>query len=306
MRSRVLVLIAGLVVGVTVAHAQAPSAEAEVLFREGKKLMTAGNYAEACTAFDGSYKKAPAVTTLVNLADCREKNGQLASAWGAFVEAARQTRGQGGIENVARDRAAALESKLSYLVVAVPDDVRVDGLEVRRDGALLDPSEWNRKMPIDGGRHVVEARAPAHEPWTTTVDVGVTGDERSITVPAFRASPLTARDAPAHGLTGRRKVAIGTWALGGAALDEALALELAARSSYDDAKAATTQPVRQAAYDTANDRRLYAGVALGVGVAAVAAGTWLWLTGGRAAPAEVDVDVAVSGSGGGVAVGWRY
>lgn len=283
--------------------ASAQSGDAEILFRDGKKLMAAGKYAEACLAFDGSFKKEPLPTTLLNLADCREKNGQLATAWGHFVEAARLTRGQDAMEQTATERAARLEPELSYLIIAVPDDVRVDGLTITRDGQPVDPAEWNRKMPIDGGRHTVVAGAPAHEPWSTTVEVDRARDEASITVPSFRALPVRTRDR-ATGLTGRRKLAIAGWAVGAAALGGALALELAARSSYDDAKAATTNPDRVAAYDTANDRRLYSGVALGVGVAAVAAGTVLWLTGRR----SESIEVAVRPSASGIAVGlaWTY
>lgn len=304
MKNLCTVLAAVVLVAAGSGRAAAQSAEAEILFREGKKLMAKRQYAEACLAFEGSFKKDPAATTLLNLADCREKNGQLASAWGHFVEAARLARGQGAIEKSARDRADALEPKLSYLVVAVPDDVRVDGLVVKRDGVPMDPAEWNRKMPIDGGRHVVEARAPAHEPWSTSVVVEPSGDEKSLTVPAFRAMPL--RSAPGTGMTGRRKLALGGWALGAVALGGSLALELSARSSYDDAKDATSNPARQAAYDTANDRRLYAGVALGVGVVAVAAGTLLWITGGRAAPEGVDMQASVGRDGGGMTLSWAY
>ncbi|MBK7077746.1 MAG: hypothetical protein IPH44_36160 [Myxococcales bacterium] len=303
MKNLCTVLAAVVLVAAGSGRAAAQSAEAETLFRDGKKLMAKGQFAEACLAFEGSFKKDPAATTLLNLADCREKNGQLASAWGHFVEAARLARGQGAIEKSARDRADALEPKVSYLVVAVPDDVRVDGLVVKRDGVPMDPAEWNRKMPIDGGRHTVEARAPAHEPWSTSVVVEPSGDERSLTVPAFRAMPLT--PAAAKGMTGRRKLALGGWALGAASLGGALAFELSARSAYDDAKAATTNPARQSAYDTANDRRLYAGVALGVGVVAAAAGTLLWITGGRAAPG-VDVQASVGRHGGGMTLSWAY
>ena len=175
---------------------------------------------------------------------------------------------------------------------------------VKRDGVPMDPAEWNRKMPIDGGRHTIEARAPAHEPWSTSVEVGTSGDEKSLTVPAFRAMPL--RTAPGTGMTGRRKLALGGWALGAVSLGGALAFELSARSSYDDAKAATTNPTRRSAYDTANDRRVYAGVALGVGVAAVAAGTLLWITGRRAAPEAVEVQASVGRESAGVTVSWDY
>src|ERR1043165_2477273 len=76
-----------------VASADSSSAQAEVLFRKGKELLAAGKTAEACDAFDASEKLGPAVSTVLNQAACREKNGQIATAWGLFVEAERQTRG---------------------------------------------------------------------------------------------------------------------------------------------------------------------------------------------------------------------
>jgi hypothetical protein len=63
-----------------------------VLFRQGRDLLAAGKVAEACSAFEESQKLEPAVTTLFNLAGCREKLGQFATAWGLFLDTARQTR----------------------------------------------------------------------------------------------------------------------------------------------------------------------------------------------------------------------
>src|SRR5262249_6041948 len=69
------------------AHAQPAGAQAETLFRQGKDLMAKGKIAEACAAFDASQKLEPTISALLNLAACREKNGQLATAWGLFLEA---------------------------------------------------------------------------------------------------------------------------------------------------------------------------------------------------------------------------
>src|SRR6187402_336528 len=72
--------------------AQPAETPADALFQEGRDLMTAGKYAEACAAFDASQELKPDIGTLVNQANCREKTGQLASAWGLFADAERQTR----------------------------------------------------------------------------------------------------------------------------------------------------------------------------------------------------------------------
>src|SRR5262249_16693409 len=73
-------------VGASPARAQSP--EADVLFREGKKLLKDGQIAEACEKLDASERLQSTVGTLLNLADCRERNHQLATAWATFRKAA--------------------------------------------------------------------------------------------------------------------------------------------------------------------------------------------------------------------------
>src|SRR5262249_32863712 len=68
----------------TTLHAQQPSSNqtaAQALFDEGMKLADAKNYKDACPKLQQSANYDPAWGTLVNLADCYEKNGQSASAW---------------------------------------------------------------------------------------------------------------------------------------------------------------------------------------------------------------------------------
>src|SRR5436190_11289267 len=89
---KALVVFVVLGVAVRFAGAQTAGAQAEVLFRQGKTLFAAGKFAEACAAFDASERLEPDVSTVMNQANCREKNGQLATAWGEFLDAERQTR----------------------------------------------------------------------------------------------------------------------------------------------------------------------------------------------------------------------
>ena len=66
----------------------ADKAAAQALFDEGKRLMDAGQFAQACPKFADSEKLDPGVGTLLNLGVCYEKNGQTASAWATYKEAA--------------------------------------------------------------------------------------------------------------------------------------------------------------------------------------------------------------------------
>src|SRR5512140_3368779 len=57
------------------------------LFEEARKLASDGNYEAACPKFLASYNQVQKLGTLLNLADCYEKQGKTASAWARFVEA---------------------------------------------------------------------------------------------------------------------------------------------------------------------------------------------------------------------------
>src|SRR5687768_14977862 len=157
-----------------VAHAQSATAEAETLFRQGQELLSKGKFAEACAAFDASQKLEPTIATLLNQASCREKNGQLATAWGLFIDAERQTRSATDATNrqfhqVAANYAAKLEPRLSTLTINVPVENRVGGLEVLRNNEPVDPGAWNKPLPVDGGTYVVTARAPGNTDWSSSI-----------------------------------------------------------------------------------------------------------------------------------------
>ncbi|MCE9571979.1 MAG: hypothetical protein K8W52_02365 [Deltaproteobacteria bacterium] len=287
------------------AHAQAHPA-AEQLFRDGKELMKSGKLAEACAAFEASEKTEHNVATVMNAADCREKNQQYAAAWALFLQADSNTRGdasKAALNATAKKRVAALEPRLSFLTISVPDESRVEGLEVTRDGALVDPVEWNRAIPVDGGSHVVAGKAPGHEPWSTTVEVAAEKDKQSVEVPKFKELPkiinhevdqgsglatAPALPRPPSPITPRRKIALGVVGGGVLAAGVGIGFGLSARSLRSDAvatcppSACTTadQDRANALNDRGRKRALIANIAFGVGGAAVIAGAVLWFTGG--------------------------
>src|SRR6188768_3528832 len=92
---------------------------AESLFRDGKKLMTAGDYAKACPKLAESYAQDPATGTLLALAVCFEEQGKLASAWTTYSEVASRARAEGRVdrEQAAREHVTALAPRLSMLTI---------------------------------------------------------------------------------------------------------------------------------------------------------------------------------------------
>jgi hypothetical protein len=186
-----LALIASLCLSVPAA-AQSISPQAQALFKEGKTLMAAKDYAKACDAFAASYKLSPVTATLLNHADCREKNQQLFTAWGLFNDVERATRGatdaaSKAMNTTAAGRAKKLEPRLSKLTVNV---AATPGLSITRNGEAIDAATWNIALPIDGGAYTFVARAPDRKEWTGSVSVTAEGDAKTLEVPALEAVPV--------------------------------------------------------------------------------------------------------------------
>ena len=86
-----LSLVAAGVLATPAARA-ADTAAAQSLFSDARKLMLAGNFADACPKREESEKLDPGMGTLYNLGDCYEHVGKTASAWAAFDEVANEAR----------------------------------------------------------------------------------------------------------------------------------------------------------------------------------------------------------------------
>lgn len=179
----------------------ASRAAAEALFEQGRKLMSEQKYAEACPKLEASHKLDPGVGTLLYLGECYEKADKLASSWAAFQDAATLGTSRGEMDRVkiAQVRAAALKPRVPMVVFIVEQEVQ--GLELRRDGALVPQASWGAPLPADAGELVVMAQAPGHQHWEARITVPrSTPEPLPIRVPALavpNAEPATAAAAPA-------------------------------------------------------------------------------------------------------------
>ena len=144
---------------------------AEALFDQGKDLMRAGRFEEACRAFEASQAADPGIGTQFHLADCWQHVGREASAWALFREVESEARavGQFAREHVAHDRAGAIEPRLPKLIVAPHALGGVPGVEIRRDGQAIVREQWDVPVPIDPGQHVVTMLVPGKRPWEKQV-----------------------------------------------------------------------------------------------------------------------------------------
>ena len=292
-----LAIISGFGAGAAAAD---PKLEAEAMFRQGRDLMNAGKLPEACAAFAASQKLDPAPTTMLNLGFCREKNHQLATAWGTFVEVERQLRpltddASKQLAGIATTRIAALEPRLSKLTITVPAGSVLPDLEVRRDGEIVAASAYNFALPIDGGTYKIVAHASGREDWFTSITIKPEADAQDVRIPtlvpiavAKKPERVPTRPAPAaHSHLPAIALGIGALALAGGAVG----VELWGNSTIDKANAAAKDPAMHDQVDSlwhsANKKRY---VAEGLGIAALgSAGVAIFLVvrGGSESPSQV-------------------
>lgn len=171
-------------------------AAAIAAFDEGQALMEEGNVAAACPKFAQSYKLDPQLGALLYLADCLEQNGQIASAWSGFRDAADLAEKRGDSRRaVAEERAAALQPRLSRLQLELPSSVP-QGMQITRDGVSISSALWATSIPVDPGEYTIEVTAEGYSPWQSTIEVAGEGSLVTLTVPPLQPLESTTTVAP--------------------------------------------------------------------------------------------------------------
>jgi hypothetical protein len=156
-------VLASVVVFPSAARADAPPAggtRADALFREGRALLDAKRYDEACPKLAESQKAEPGAGTLLALALCHEAQGKTATAWSELNEAAALGKrvGRAELASAAQKRATAMEPLLSRVVVRVPSGEQA-AYDVICDGEPLDAKQLAAGVPVDPGEHRVAVSA---------------------------------------------------------------------------------------------------------------------------------------------------
>jgi hypothetical protein len=259
----------------------------QMAFRLGRSFAAERRYDVACPKFEESYRLEPTANTLFFLADCWTHTGRLAAARARFLEVAETANraGQKDLEMQARAQAAEIESKLPALVVNV--DAKDVGLEISMDGVPLRSAEWGTPVPLDPGKHVIEARAPnkrgrklilemPREPQTVSVTVPPLDGGSTIDQPQAEQKPaptsLTAEYRTIDGTLLATGVVLGAVGVAGVAVGVAEGLKVNSKNRDADAVCPAglgCTPEEVAAYDSAmadarSARRLsLAGFAIG-------------------------------------------
>jgi hypothetical protein len=272
-------------------RADAQSAEAAALFDEGDRAMLRGDLAKACESFEASNRVESRAGTLIRLGECRQLDHQLASAWSAYKDALTRVKDPRKRDSAAA-KVAEIEPLLSYLTISVPDDRRIDGLAVTRNGASFDPLLWNHAIPVDGGTYTIAVHAPGHDDWSATVEVPADHGKVSVDVPKLHAlakpvpppprPPVAMRAPERH----RTTLAIAFASGSAVALAAGIVLGVQSKSRRDDAAGLCPDPMTcdrasdaNALASAGHTRALAADIAFAVGGAAAIAAGVVWYTG---------------------------
>jgi tetratricopeptide (TPR) repeat protein len=172
---------------------------AETLFRSGREAFKRGDFAAACEHFADSQRLDPAPGTALNLAECEERLGHIASASRHLREAIALLPANDDRLPGARKRLPELERRVPRLIVKLIGTSQ-DAATVIFDGVELEASAVGARQHVDPGDHVVSVRVPGRAESTYRLTIRE-GEERSIDVhagepegEASRATHTAARD----------------------------------------------------------------------------------------------------------------
>lgn len=175
-------LRAGVLLGVTSALLSSTSfASAEDLTAVKERAqaeLDTKNFAEACPLLAQVYTSDKRPESLVVLAECYEKAGKIASAYGAYalLVSLPDSPNTDALRSKARARYAELGPRRSTVTVRLtPEQRRIPGLRLRIDGRDLPPDTWDSPHPHDAGRALVTAEAPGKRPFSSAVDLAAEG-----------------------------------------------------------------------------------------------------------------------------------
>ena len=169
-------------------HVSAEPAAAEALFREGRRLLDAGQYEEAAKKLAESQAQDPASGTLINLALAYEKQGKLATAWVTYRDAAAFARRDGRADRVASAERKAHEIEPRVPRVVLHSKAATDGRTIQLGEMTVGPGALGSPIPIDPGEYHLTAHAPGRQPWEMTVVIAE-GQNPEISVPELSALP---------------------------------------------------------------------------------------------------------------------
>lgn len=182
--------------GATSRYAFAQSAAAaEALFQEGQAALERSDFETACPKLRESDRLDPANGTKLNLADCEEKRGHLASAWELYKKLADTLPAGDERLGYSQQRAQALASRVPHLTFKLAPGAPPE-TQVSLGTVVFGSASFGTALPVDPGAHQIVVSAGANkrtyqlnlaEAENTTLEISPLADAAA---PAPAATPV--------------------------------------------------------------------------------------------------------------------
>lgn len=221
---------------------------ASALFVSARKHMADGDFLAASMELSESENLDPQVGTAFNLAYCYERMGRTTTAWSMWVEAAAAAaaKGQHARQEAALSRASALQANLLHATVTVTPQSARDLVRLAIDRSPLLRTAWGLPVPLDPGRHELQAAADGFQTWSHEFVVAP-GVEPNLLVPEL--APIVPTEQPPPSSTGSSWT-VALWAAGATSIGAATA-GVAFGIAYQSKRNAANQNWARAGYNAA-------------------------------------------------------
>lgn len=144
--------------------------KARAKFQRATELEQAGNWNGALELFRevGQVKMTPQVR--FHIALCEENLGKLVAALGGYELAVAEADEVGPeFKQEVVDKIEDLKGRIPKLVIERGAGAQAAAIEL--DGVALGSNYIGVEFPVDTGPHTIDAKAPGHQPFSTTVNV---------------------------------------------------------------------------------------------------------------------------------------
>lgn len=294
MRLASVLLVAFLIAWAHAARAQASDpAAGEALFREGRAAAEKGNYELACQKFHESHRLDPAPGTVLNIADCEEKLGHIATAWTLYQEVTQKLPSRDERHAIAQARVTALEPRVPKLAIRLAAGAPSDSV-VRRDGVELKSASLDTPLPVDPGKHEIVVEAPGRAKSSVVIQIGE-GETKRVSVSPGAVTPQSDKPGGKTGTSSGSKTTgyvLGGIGIVGIGVGTVTGLMVLSKKSTVDDNCNAQKVCNQAGKDAADSGKTLgtiSGASFILGAVALGAGAYLVLSSKEKQPTEVGI-----------------
>jgi tetratricopeptide (TPR) repeat protein len=271
--------------------------KADSLFKQGKKLMAEKRYAEACAAFEQSFKLDPGIGGELNIAKCYEEWGKVGRAYSAYQHAEQMAKeASDPREPKIHDLVAGLEPQVPKLTIKLSSGSDPKLANATLDDKPIEPGAFGQPQIVDPGPHTIEYESngkkkkrvvPVERGGTSEITLDIGAGAIVVKQPdvVVKKEPEPPPPAPRDPGRNQKFLAYGAAGVGVVLIGVSSAMTLSAKSRYDSALTAhcggSTTMCDSTGLSITHDARHEANIATAlflVGLVGVGGGVALYLT----------------------------